>query len=365
MKKETLILLLVLQGIFCYSQPLTITNATPTEIVQNTLIGSGITATNVKFNRSFASALVLRDQIGTFTNGQGTNLGFTSGVVLSTGKVQLAVGPNNLNDASNVTATPVTNDVDLSLLSSFPIQNISTVEFDFVSTGSEINLNFIYASEDYPEYVNSITDVMGIFLSGLGITGPYSNNAKNLAIIPSTSIPVSTNTINNGTANSGPCINCYLYVNNSSIGINPTANTTIQFDGFTTEITASATVQIGQTYHLKIAIANVIDNLYDSAIFIKANSFKTGTLKNVNFETAKMTISPNPASTTFQINLKDNSDSIKEISLVSVLGKQTDLSINSSGNETFVDVSSLSKGFYFVAVKTKNNLKYIQKLVIN
>lgn len=358
----------MMQVVAVYSQPLIVnTSLTPTEIVQNSLMGSGITATNVKFNHSSASALVIRDQMGTFTNGQGTNLGLTSGVVLSTGKVQFAVGPNNLSDASNVTATPVTNDVDLALMSSFPIENIATVEFDFVSTGSDITLNYIFASEEYPEYVNSIfNDVMGIFISGPGISGPFSNNAKNIGvIIPGpTSFAVSTNNINNGILNNGPCENCNYYVNNGT-GTTPATNSAIQFDGFTIGLFAEASIQDGLMYHLKIAIGNVSDNLYDSAIFIKANSFDVSTLNNVTFESSKMTISPNPASTTIQINLKDISDSIEEITLVSVLGKQTDLSMKSSGNETFVDVSSLSKGFYFVAVKTKNNLKYIQKLVIN
>ena len=355
-----------MQVVAVYSQQLLVeTTLTPTEIVQNTLIGAGITATNVQFNRSSASALAIRDQIGTFYNGLGTNLGLNSGVILSTGKVQFAVGPNNMNGAAIQTAIPISNDIDLAVLSSSTIQNIAVVEFDFVASVGQVYLDFIYASEDYPEYVNSVfNDVMGVFLSGPGISGPFSNNAKNIAVLPSTSITVSTNTINNGIGNNGPCINCFFYVNNGT-GTTPAVNTGIQFDGFTTEINTSATVETGQTYHLKIAIGNVSDNLYDSAIFIKANSFKTATLENVNFETSKMTISPNPASNTIQIKLKDTSDSIGKITLVSVLGKQTDVSIKSGGNETLIDVSSLSKGFYFVEVKTKNNLMHVQKLVIN
>ncbi|MBL0013872.1 MAG: T9SS type A sorting domain-containing protein [Flavobacterium sp.] len=366
MRNKIFTLIVILQVVAVYSQPLIVDSSiTPTEIVQNTLVGSGITPTNIKFNKSLSNALITRDQIGVFTNGQGTNLGLASGVVLSTGQVQYAGGPNNQNGASHPTLIPIANDVDLALLSSNLIQNIATVEFDFVSTGTEIGLDFIYASEDYPEYAtSSFSDVMGIFLSGPDIAGPYSNNAKNIALLPSTSIPISTNSVNNGTMNNGPCINCNFYVNNGT-GTTPIANATIQFDGFTTEINTTATVQIGSIYHLKIAIGNVSDNLYDSAIFIKANSFKTATLSNPNFEISKMTISPNPASNEIQLSLKDSSDSIEEITLVSLLGQQNDLSIKSVGNEILVDVSSLSKGLYFVEVKTKNNLKYFQKLAIN
>ncbi len=365
MKKKILVLLLILNSVFIFAQPLAVnTSLTPTEIVQNTLLGNGITVSNIQFNRSSASALAVRDQIGVFTNGLGTNLGVANGVILSTGKVQFAVGPNNLSGGSNQTSIPVTGDADLSLLSTNPTQNIAAVEFDFVSSGSEISLDFIYASEDYPEYANSIfNDVMGIFLSGPGISGPFSNNARNIAVLPSTSEPISTNNINNGTTNNGPCENCNFYVNNGT-GNTPIVNATIQFDGFTTEINTSATVQIGQTYHLKIAIANVADNLFDSAIFIRANSFKTSTLRNLSFESTKMTISPNPASNTIQINLLDHADTIEEITLSSILGTQYNSSFESNGSKTFIDVSSLSKGLYFVAVKTKNNLKHIQKLLV-
>lgn len=365
MKNKIFFVFLILNAVSSFGQPLTVnTSLTPTEIVQNTLLGNGITVSNIEFNRSSASALAIRDQIGVFTNGLGTNLGLTNGIILSTGKVQFAIGPNNLSGGSNQTSIPVIGDADLSLLSTNPTQNIAAVEFDFVSLGSEISLDFIYASEDYPEYANSIfNDVMGIFLSGPGISGPFSNNARNIAIVPSTSAPISTNNINNGTTNNGPCENCNFYVNNGT-GNTPIVNATIQFDGFTTEINTSATVQIGQTYHLKIAIANVADNLFDSAIFIRANSFKTSTLGNLSFESTKMTISPNPARNNIQINLLDNADTIEEITLSSILGTQYNSSFESNGSKTFVDVSSLSKGLYFVAVKTKRNSKYIQKLLI-
>jgi hypothetical protein len=65
-----------------------------------------------------------------------------------------------------------------------------------------------------------------------------------------------------------------------------------------------------------------------------------------------------------QINLLDNADTIDEITLSSILGTHYNSSFESNGSKTYVDISSLSKGLYFVAVKTKSNLKYIKKLLV-
>lgn len=365
MKKKILILLLTLNTILVYSQLSINATLTPTYIIQSTLIGSGITATNITFNGSSASALNVRDQVGIFSNGQTTNLGMANGIIIATGKANLAIGPNNQNDDSSQTSFPIVGDPDLAQLVTYAIANKAVIEFDFISTNEIIGLDFIFASEEYPEFVNSIfNDVMGIFLSGPGIVGPFSNNAKNIAVLPLSSIPVITNTINNGLSNNGPCESCNYYVDNGT-GNTPLVNATLQYDGFTTEIDATSAVQTGLSYHLKIAIANVYDNLYDSAIFLKANSFNSSTLKSQSFNQSKITIFPNPAKNKVQINLKDNFDTIEEITLFSMLGTQNNLSFKTSANETSIDLSYLSKGLYFIEINTKKKSRFIQKLVID
>ncbi|MBK8599548.1 MAG: choice-of-anchor L domain-containing protein [Flavobacterium sp.] len=114
-------------------------------------------------------------------------------------------------------------------------------------------------------------DVFGFFLSGPGITGPYTGGtAANIAVIPTTttgSNAVSIGNVNNGIANAGPCRNCAYYVNNTIVG-NP-SHTYIQYDGFTVPLRATAPLICGETYHIKLAIANVSDALWDSGVFIK------------------------------------------------------------------------------------------------
>ncbi len=280
MKKSLLSLILFLSA-FVSTAQMTITNTqTPAQLVQNVLLGGGITVSNVKFNGSTISANQVRDQAAYFNNGNLTNIGLTEGVILATGQAVLPpgpgvqqpiAGPNNSGAATNPTANPVTGDPDLQLLApGNSIQNAAILEFDFVPTGEDLSFEFVFGSEEYPEWANSsFNDVFGFFLSGPGISGPYSGGAINLAIIPgSGGLAVSINNLNNGNANSGPCEFCSWYVNNSS-------GTTIQLDGFTLVMPAIGTVQCGEVYHIKLAIANVGDNALDSAVFLKANSFNS------------------------------------------------------------------------------------------
>ncbi|MES2746765.1 MAG: choice-of-anchor L domain-containing protein, partial [Bacteroidota bacterium] len=277
--------LLLLFGIILFNQAnaqliIDNTTVTPAQLVQNTLLGSGITVSNITFNGSAPDATVIRDQVGLFQNGSSTNIGFDSGVILATGKAQLAIGPNTGNN-TNVTANPIQGDADLALLASSTIRNKAVLEFDFIPQGQNLSFDFVFASEEYPTYANStFNDVFGFFLSGPGLSGPYSGGAVNIALIPgSGGTAITINNLNNGTTNNGPCEYCAFYINNTGSGQNPhTGPSTIQYNGFTVSIAALANVQCGETYHIKLAIANVGDNALDSAVFLKANSFNTNPL---------------------------------------------------------------------------------------
>ena len=110
------------------------------------------------------------------------------------------------------------------------------LEFDFVPSGNQIAFNFVFGSDEYLEFVDQYNDAFGFFLSGPGISGPYANNAANIALIPGTSVPVSINTLNADDYSN-------FYVNNGD-GWTAPFNTDpfyIQFDGFTTVLTATVT----------------------------------------------------------------------------------------------------------------------------
>ena len=248
------------------------TTQTPAQLVQNVLLGAGVTATNIKFNGTAAGATTISDQVAYFSNGNTTNIGITSGVLLTTGNAQIAVGPNNTGSASQMPANPQTGDADLAALASLTatqVKDKASLEFDFIPQGTSLSFNFVFASEEYLEWVDTgFNDVFGFFISGPGIVGPYTGGAANIAVVPGTATPISIDTVNTTT-------NSSYYVNNGD-GTTPLANPTIQYDGFTSVIAAIATLQCGQTYHIKLVIANVSDNEYDSAVFLQQNSFSTG-----------------------------------------------------------------------------------------
>ncbi|MDR6763544.1 gliding motility-associated-like protein [Flavobacterium sp. 2755] len=269
MKKILFVLLITLFSNFAKAQLVIYnTSLNPEQLVQNTLLGPGVNVSNIKFNE--APSNIISDQIGRFDNGASTNIGLNKGIILSTGNAIIAAGPNDRSLATLPTSNPHEGDSDLSILTNNqPIKNVAVLEFDFVPVGNKLSFNFVFASDEYPEFVNDLyNDNFGFFISGPGITGPYSGNAKNIALIPNTSLPVSINNLNNGNTNNGPCEYCQYYINNEG-------GSTIQYDGFTKVLQASSDVQCGQTYHIKLAIANVADNNYDSAVFIEEASFSS------------------------------------------------------------------------------------------
>lgn len=260
LRKSVLILSLVISGALSFHEStaqLTVTNVTPEVAVNDVLLGDGISATNITLSGQAS-------QIGSFNcNSCGINI--QSGVVLGSGNVLGAVGPNNSGSYSlgPPSGTDFFGDPDLAAVSSAIINNAAILEFDFIPTGDSLAFDFVFGSDEYPEYVNSINDVFGFFLSGPGINGPYTNNAMNVALIPNTTNPITINSVNAAS-------NSAYYVSNSS----PSTHN-VQADGFTTVVTAQAAVICGETYHIKIAIGDASDGGWDSWVFLKEGSFES------------------------------------------------------------------------------------------
>lgn len=245
---------------------------TPAQCVQDILLGGGVVATNITFNGQPGTQL--NPQIGGF-NGTLCNIGMAGGVILATGSINNATGPNNIGSASEGGGTNL-GDPDVLAVSQTSNPNIMDVndaailEFDFVPLGDSVKFDFIFASDEYLEFVNSVNDAFGFFISGPGISGPFTNNAANIALIPGTNQPVTIDDVN-------ATVNPQYYVVNGT-GANPPYNMTgyyVQYDGFTVTLTARAQVICGETYHIKIAVADASDTVYDSAVFLAAGSFSS------------------------------------------------------------------------------------------
>jgi len=264
-----------------YAQLVVESNQTVEWYVQNVLLGSGVSASNITFNGSAASSVNL--QCGYFDS-NGSYIDLESGIILSTGNV---IGVDFIGDSVMVgeqTTIGTTNgqggDNDLELLSGEVINDQAILEFDFIPTGDTLRFNYIFGSEEYPEYVNSFNDAFGFFFAGPGITGAFSSPAgfpggsRNIALIPGTATPVTIDNVNNGNTNcwmggpSGPCTNCEYYQDNCDIE-------DMALDGQTVVLEAFALVQCGETYHIKLAIGDALDGAFDSAVFLQEGSFQS------------------------------------------------------------------------------------------
>jgi len=255
-------LILILGAICLDAQAqLTIDNViNATGAVQDVLLGAGVTANNITFQGNNA-------QIAGF-NCNGCGLGIGSGVVIGTGNVDGAAGPNDENGFSGgpPSGSDSVGDDDLEQLSGQELHNTAVLEFDFIPTGDSLAFNYVFSSEEYPDFVNqNFNDAFAFFLSGPGLSGPFSNNAMNIALVPGTTVPISINTVNAGEY-------AQYYNNNGGDMAN------IQANGFTTVLTAYAEVICGELYHIKIAIGDGFDDLYDSWVYLEGGSFQSNVL---------------------------------------------------------------------------------------
>lgn len=249
----------------------------PDTFLNRYFAGEGVKLHNCKFN--WSSSAINGSQVGTFAN-TNSQFPFSSGVLLTTGNISVAQGPNSSGSESNssgVNHATVDPDLQPLVASGQPLDNASVLEFNFYSGRNEysniVSFNYIFGSEEYPEYVcSSFNDVFGFFLYGPDPFGaPGVNVTKNMAIIPgSGGLPVSINTLNNGTAagNATPCVLDYSQFYRSNSG------GAIEYDGFTTNLIADASLCACSEYRMKISIANVSDDNYDSGVFLEKGSFK-------------------------------------------------------------------------------------------
>jgi len=182
-------------------------------------------------------------------------LGVNDGVLLTTGRISNAVGPNNVENRTFEQGTP--GNALLNTVTGRTTFDACRLEFDIIPGGDTLRFNFAFASEEYNEWVGSqYNDVFGFFISGPGIVGdPGIGNEKNIALIPNTAQAVTINNVNNGSNQA--------YFRDNAGGQH------IQYDGITQGLQAVAVVQPCQTYRLKLIVADASDRKFDSGVFIE------------------------------------------------------------------------------------------------
>lgn len=229
------------------------------QMMEDFFDSTGATISNVTYIGS-------NDQVGFFDAGS-TNLGINAGIMLTSGSIYNAVGPNLSSGIS--TAVASSGDDDLTQLCGVQTYDASVIEFDIVPPTDTLYFEYVFGSDEYSEWVNSqFNDVFAFFLNGPG----YSDS--NIAVIPNTSIPVSINNVNCiDTSSFYVCNDPYNVLCGGSYGCPADPySTTIEYDGFTTALPIYAIVQQGETYHVKIAVADAGDQVLDSGVFLSIKS---------------------------------------------------------------------------------------------
>lgn len=272
--KKSLVFIFSFLWIGCFSQAITVDTNTYTiqELVTDVLVNkSCVPVNNITWRTG--TDFVSSNGIGYFNN---TNPAFplSSGVILSTGNVANAPGPNltELNDGNAAWSGDTV--LEATLLAegiTMNSANATVLEFDFVPFSPNFNFQFLFASEEYGTFQCQFSDAFAFLLTNVA-TGVTTN----LAVVPSTTIPISVVTIRNSLYNSFCSTENPTYFGAFNGGSNAAGSAT-NFNGQTVLMNAvSSTLIPNTTYHIKLVIADREDNQADSAIFLGANSFNVG-----------------------------------------------------------------------------------------
>lgn len=266
MKASTIKLFFVAVSLFTgiiASGQLVISNAPNAQALAQKLVGDGVTISNVTFIGNPVMA-------GFFNNLGGTNINIDSGIVLTNGRAATRPpntgleGPSALN-AHNIMGLP--GDADLSAIVMAPTNDACVLSFDFVPLGDTIRFNYVFSSEEYPNFACSqFNDAFAFFIQGPGIIG-----MQNIALIPNTTAPVTIRNINDQFCALYP----QYYVNNQG-------NSFLTHNGHTKVFTAVSRVQPCEVYTLKLVIADVVDFTFDSGVFLQAKSLTSNAIGMTN-----------------------------------------------------------------------------------
>ena len=212
------------------------------------------------------------------------------GIILSTGKAKDAAN-ENYNKAHTV-RNANSGDIDLRKKTNSKILDVAALEFDFYPGSDYFSFNYVFASEAYPEFIESVdNDIVSIIL-----TMP-DGTKTDLAKVPGKEERVSVNSINhkqhpeyyinNCITEAGPakpeCDTFEILTTTHRLKLIKKTNTDkanirkaampVQYDGMSKVLQAGHRVQKNKKHHIKIVIADRGNRLYDSAIFIEAGSF--------------------------------------------------------------------------------------------
>jgi len=251
-------------------------NKTVAELLEK-MLGAGFVYGDNVYNAVLISPGNSNGEANGFFNGTGSNIGMTDGIIFTSGHVNTANGPNPSSMYNHTggygSGIGTDGDADLDALINDVTSCASGIEFDFIPENDTIQFDYVFGSEEYPEFINGgYNDVFAFFLSGPNPSGGTYDKV-NLAIVPGTAnTPVSIENVNEVDHSE------YYVINQWNSGLHLT---TVGLDGFTTVLTAMAIVTPCVEYHIKLVVADAGDNTWDSGVFLKSNSFASAPVEVV------------------------------------------------------------------------------------
>ena len=241
-------------------------NFTPVDLIKNVFLGQGVQVIDIKYDGKPKS-------VGYFTNAKAA-VNINSGILMTTGEAAVASLPNNSENTQTKSSYRDYFDQQLAdAINSNILYDICRYEITFIPFSDSVRFNYVFASEEYPEFICSqYNDAFGFFISGANPDGgDYVN--KNIALVPNTTEPVSINNIHPYKDDDCKAKNEQYY------NTNPLLSPTMTYDAYLDVFVASAKVVPCTEYTIKLVIADVVDDVYDSAVFLEAKSFSTNALK--------------------------------------------------------------------------------------
>ncbi|MEZ5798332.1 MAG: choice-of-anchor L domain-containing protein [Paracoccaceae bacterium] len=234
------------------------TSATAMQMA-NTIFGDGVTVVGASYTGpSYSSAIYDNGQLAAGVAPS------TTGVILSTGDVRnftQSWGDPNRSASTTTNTSGVDNNTLFNAVAGTRTYDAVWMDVDFVPQGDVMTINFVFSSEEYPEYVNSsYNDFLGVW-----INGEY--------------VPIS---IGNGTTainNINPATEPNLFLSNTGDQYNT------EMDGFTLTLKLTIPVNAGEVNSIRIGIADTGDSQYDSNVLIAADSAQVRLIAHDDYRT--------------------------------------------------------------------------------
>lgn len=225
------------------------TNATAIQMAQE-IFGDGVTVVSASYSGD-------NDSSGIYTSGDSVSPGATpgdTGVILSTGDADdytNSSGQENQNTNTSTNTSGQNNNSQFNTAAGARTYDASYMDIDFIPTGDTMTMQFLFASEEYPEYQNSVyQDFVGVWINGTQVDMTVGNGDIDVGNV---------NTTNNQN----------VYLDNTG----DTYNT--EMDGLTITMTLTIPVTPGVVNSIRIGIADVGDSSYDSSLLIAGDSVQT------------------------------------------------------------------------------------------